>query len=110
MNQKIDVNKHLKELSENLSEIKKGIPSTDFSTMELKGLKDGLLKAELEAYKIKLDPKIDDLFAHQPQLANPNVIMNLFQHLKPDISKAIIPSLTSYILEKWELKSGKYAA
>jgi len=110
MKEKINVKKHLKDIASNLSEIKTGIRDSDLTSEDVSELKDGLMKAELMAYKIKLDIALDKLYSEEPNLLSRDVLMKTFPILRPDISKSLLPILTNFILDEWEVRRKKMAA
>ncbi len=110
MEDKINIKKHIKDISENLKEIGQGIRNSDLSSEDTTEIKFGLLKAEMEAYKIKLEPKIDALYLEQPSMMPRDVLMQMYQHLRPEVSQSLLPDLTNFILERWDLNKQKSAA
>jgi len=106
----INAKKHIEDISENLKGIREGIRNSDLSSVDLSEIKAGLLKAELEAYKIKLDSKIDVLHSENPTMNSRDVLMQMYQHLRPEVSQSLLPVLTNYILERWNLNKKKSAA
>lgn len=110
MEDKINIKKHIKNISENLKGIRQGIRNSDLSLEDTADLKSGLLKAEMEAYKIKLEGKIDALYLEQPSMMPRDVLMQMYQHLRPEVSQSLLPDLTNFILKRWELSKRKSAA
>ncbi len=110
MKEKLNIKKHVEDISKNLSEIREGIKNADLSLGDISEVKAGLLKAELEAYKIKLEPKIDVLHNENPTMMPRDVLMQMYQHLRPEVSQSLLPDLTNFILKRWDLSKQKSAA
>ena len=106
---RIDPIKHFEEISENLNNlhsiIKEGV-----SPLEMKDLKNDLLKAEFLAYQLKLGLSIDSLQRKTPELSVRDVIVKLTPELRPDISPKLIPVLIQYIMEEWISRKTRKAA
>ena len=110
MSKDINIDKTVNSLFDELKSLKSNLKSNSFSSEELARFLNNSTKIELELYKAKVNLELDELFQNHPNLTSKEALIQLLGTIPTDAPNNTLVYLAAYILEKWELKSGKLAA